>query len=83
MCRIKFEVGESYQNRKGAYEVLEITGDEMRIRWDEGEEVTTTITLQSRITNHMQQEEKGLSPLKVALPGQKRTTSKGWQRSKK
>lgn len=56
MNRVEFEVGETYKNRKGTYEVLEIAGDDMRIRWGAGEEVTTTVTMQSRILHNIKNE---------------------------
>jgi hypothetical protein len=42
MKNFKFEVGKKYENMKGSYEVLSIKGEGMRIRWDTGEEITTT-----------------------------------------
>ncbi|NQT73287.1 MAG: hypothetical protein HQ553_11065 [Chloroflexi bacterium] len=54
MNSVEFEVGESYKNRKGSYEVLEIVGDDMRIRWGAGEEVATTVTMQHLILDNMQ-----------------------------
>lgn len=56
MHRVEFKMGETYKNRKGTYEVLEIAGDDMRIRWDAGEEVDTTVTLQSRILVNVKRE---------------------------
>ena len=40
MKQIKFEVGESYKNEKGFFEVLGIKGPKMVIRWENGEELT-------------------------------------------
>ena len=54
MNSTEFEVGQQYENRKGKYEVLEIEGDDMLIRWDAGEEATTTMTMQRRIIDNMQ-----------------------------
>ena len=51
---VEFEVGQQYENRKGKYEVLEIAGDDMLIRWDAGEEASTTMTMQRRIIDNMQ-----------------------------
>ncbi len=56
MTHIEFEVGEKYENMKGIYEVLSIDRNTMRIRWESGEEITTTISLQSRIIMRMTQE---------------------------
>jgi hypothetical protein len=51
---IKFEIGEKYENMKGAFEVLAIRRDSMDIRWEDGEEISTSIDLQKRIIERMQ-----------------------------
>ena len=56
MTDIKFKVGQEYENRKGVYEVLGVDKDAMSIRWESGEEVTTTEGLQSRIIECMYRE---------------------------
>ena len=43
---------------KGAYEVLSIDRNTMRIRWDSGEEITTTVSLQSKIVTRMGREQR-------------------------
>jgi hypothetical protein len=48
-----FEVGAFYENMKGAYEVLSIRKNEMVIRWDNGNEIATTVELQKRIIERM------------------------------
>jgi hypothetical protein len=58
MTDVKFEIGEKYENMKGTYEVLSIDKNTMRIRWDSGEEVTTTVSLQSRIVKRMRREQQ-------------------------
>lgn len=58
MESMKFEVGEKYENMKGAYEVLSIDRKTMRIRWDSGEEITTTMSQQSRIITRMKREQE-------------------------
>ena len=58
MTHVEFEVGEKYENMKGIYEVLSIDRNTMRIRWDSGEEITTTVSLQSRIIMRMTQDPK-------------------------
>jgi len=55
---VKFEVGEKYENMKGMYEVLSIEGNTMRIRWESGEEILTTVSLQTQIIMRMKREEK-------------------------
>lgn len=77
---IEFEVGERYKNRKGTYEVLEIAGDAMRIRWETGEEIDTTAKLQSRILDHMQQGSGQLTLSSVKSPPKKNDKSHGWSR---
>jgi hypothetical protein len=56
MSIIKFEVGEKYENMKGVYEVLSIEGNSMHIRWESGEEIMTTVSLQRQIIMRMTQE---------------------------
>ncbi len=58
---IEFEVGQQYQNRKGTYEVLAINGNEMHIIWKSGEEIVTTVGLQQRIIEAMQEDHSQLS----------------------
>lgn len=53
---IRFEVGEKYENMKGIFEVIAIHRDEMDIRWENGEEISTSIALQQRIIERMQHE---------------------------
>lgn len=54
----KFEVGAMYENMKGAYEVISIKKDSMLIRWEDGNEVVTTVEVQSRILDRMAFENK-------------------------
>ena len=51
MDEIKFEVGSTYENEKGPYEVLTVDKktDSMVIRWESGEEITTTVGFQRSI----------------------------------
>ena len=58
MTHVKFEIGKKYENMKGAYEVLSIDRNTMRIRWDSGEEITTTVSLQSKIIMRMRREQR-------------------------
>lgn len=51
--KTEFVVGGRYENVKGAYEVISITGDSMVIRWDNGEEISSSIELQERIIENM------------------------------
>ena len=58
MSIIQFEVGEKYENMKGVYEVLSLEGNSMRIRWESGEEILTTVSLQRQILMLMRQEQR-------------------------
>ena len=58
MSIIKFEVGQKYENMKGIYEVLSVEGNAMRIRWENGEEIMTTVSLQRQILMRMRQEQR-------------------------
>ena len=58
MSIIRFEVGEKYENMKGIYEVLSVDGNSMRIRWESGEEIMTTVNLQRQIIMRMRQEQR-------------------------
>ena len=49
----KFEVGSTYKNMKGAYEVVSIHKDTMVIRWDDDQRITTSVDLQKRILERM------------------------------
>lgn len=58
MSIITFEVGEKYENMKGVYEVLSVEGNTMCIRWENGEEIMTTVSLQRQIIMRMRQEQR-------------------------
>jgi len=51
MNTVPFQVGNAYENEKGIYEVLSLDerSDAMSIKWESGEEVTTSIALQRGI----------------------------------
>lgn len=49
-----FVVGGRYQNRRGEYEVIDIHGDEMTIRYDDGETAETDIATAQRIWENIQ-----------------------------
>ena len=46
---IEFVVGENYENEKGLFTVVSIRRQEMVIRWESGEQITTDINLQRNI----------------------------------
>ena len=56
MTDIEFKIGQEHENMKGVYKVLAIDRDAMCIRWESGEEVTTTVALQNRIIERMHRE---------------------------
>ena len=52
----EFTVDEQYENEKGIFTVVSIHKQDMVIRWQDGEEITTDIKLQSRIQRRQQRE---------------------------
>jgi hypothetical protein len=54
----EFNVDEQYENEKGVFRVISIQGDEMIIRWENGEEIRTEIDLQLRIAERRQREKQ-------------------------
>ncbi len=73
----KFEVGATYTNMKGAYEVISIHRDSMVIRWDSGSELATSVDLQKRIIERMafekrlEQQMKSKKQAKTKKPSRK------------
>ena len=55
---IEFKVGHKYENMKGLYEVISISGDSMIISWENGERTSTPIDLQRKIIQRIQQEKQ-------------------------
>jgi len=51
-----FRVGQRYENRKGIYEVIAISGDALEIRMDSGEVVRTSAVFQAKILRNMEKE---------------------------
>ncbi len=49
-----FEVGKTYRNRQGVYEVVSITGPRMVIRYDDGLLLQTRVDIQARIWSNIQ-----------------------------
>jgi len=56
MNGIAFKVGQEHENMKGVYKILAINKDVLSIRWENGEEITTTAALQNRIIERIQRE---------------------------
>lgn len=63
---LKFEVGNTYTNRKGDFVVVSMSGSNMTIQWENGETVNTTTELQERIIANMEIEKRMMEgkPLK-------------------
>ncbi len=57
-----FLVGGRYRNRRGEYEVLEIMGDKMRVRYDSGKEEVLDVHRQRVIAENMEIEAHSLAP---------------------
>lgn len=68
-----FEVGGTYRNRDGSYEVVEISGPKMIIRYEDGRRLETTVRLQARIWEHIQTEEQIRSRRPQPVRGRKPT----------
>ncbi len=63
ISRIEFEVGQKYTNEKGIFEVVSLKGDQMVLKFESGEQITSDVKLQHRIQTRrllekMMQEEK-------------------------
>ena len=59
-----FLVGGRYRNRTGAYEVMEIIGNRIRVAYDDGTQVALDAEIQSRIIRNMAAETATLEPYK-------------------
>jgi hypothetical protein len=74
MTEIAFKVGQEHENMKGAYKVLAVKKDTISICWENGEQATTAVTLQSRIIERMHRErariraKRGAKPSKAKKP---------------
>ena len=58
--------GQTYQNRKGKYKVLEIYGKSMKVRYIDGPEAVLTQSIQKRIIINMQIEQDVKAPIEKA-----------------
>jgi hypothetical protein len=74
MTDIEFKIGEEHENMKGAFKVLAVSRDAIRICWESGEEATTTVAQQNRIIERMRHQlalmrcKKGGKSKKAQLP---------------
>jgi hypothetical protein len=58
--RNPFEVGDTYRNRRGEYEVVELDEPDMVIRYADGQLLETTVRLQARIWRNLQAEKAAM-----------------------
>jgi len=56
IAEFEFTVDEQYENEKGIFTVVSIDKQDMVIRWQNGEKITTNIDLQARIQKRKQRE---------------------------
>jgi hypothetical protein len=54
---VSFKIGQHYRNRDGDFEVLALNGDTMKIRYADGRVIDSSITLQARIQERIQEEQ--------------------------
>ena len=66
-----FEIGGKYRNRHGEYEVIELEGPKMVIRYSDGNVLETNVEVQERIWRNIQAEEKLKKP-------NRRSSSRRW-----
>lgn len=64
--KIEFKVGHKYENMKGVYEVISISGDSMIIRWENGEQTSTPIDLQRKIIERIQREKENRDKINIS-----------------
>ena len=62
----EFSIDEMYENEKGAFRVISVERDQMVIRWENGEEVRTSVTLQGRIQMRREWEKQKQEQLAAA-----------------
>lgn len=77
--RLVFEIGGRYRNRIGWYEVLDIKGDQMRIRYElDRREDSVNIRMQTRIIENISMEEERVSPHSTVSQNQRYFTTLGY-----
>lgn len=69
----EFIVGGRYFNRRGEYEVLDIQGDKLKIRYDDGQEQKVSATLQARIIDNMIRQAFIAAPYPSTMPRENET----------
>ncbi|MBN1153009.1 MAG: hypothetical protein JXA58_07350 [Dehalococcoidia bacterium] len=76
MKDVVFQVGGSYENRKGRYTVIAIAGDRMRIRWANGEEAETDVAGQQRVLRNMEKEKRNAEQLRQVQERARRSSDR-------
>ena len=61
-----FEIGGKYRNRRGEYEVIELEGSRMVIRYSDGNRLETNVEMQQRIWQNIQAEERLKKPTRIS-----------------
>ncbi len=74
---IEFEVGKKYENMKGIYEVISVEDDMMLIQWETGEQVSTSVDLQTRILERIELEKEMREAKKLAKARRKSRAAGG------
>lgn len=67
-----FEVNGVYANRKGKYTVLELSGDKMHVRYEDGSEADLRMELQERIWQNIAAEEEAKEAVRRAREAKRR-----------
>ena len=72
----EFIVDEQYENEKGIFTVVSIQRQNMVIRWQNGEKITTSIDLQARIQKRRQREKLAKEEMAKATKSRPRKKAK-------
>lgn len=75
--KIEFIVEGQYENEKGVFTVLSRQGDRMVIRWESGDEITTSVELQTRIAERRQWEKQKREAEALAAKKSRQSGSSG------
>lgn len=67
-----FEVNGVYANRRGKYTVLELKGDKMRVRYDDGSNAELRVEMQERIWQNIAAEEEAKEAVRRAREAKRR-----------
>ena len=70
-----FEVGKTYRNRYGRYQVLSIDGPKMRVRYEDGREINLTIAIQTQILEGIELQAQQPKPAAKGKKGGKKKQS--------